>query len=140
MSNYDVVVIGGGIVGAACAAELAGRGRRVALIERGRVASGTSAHCEGNLLVSDKGPGAELELSKLANAAWSKLAGTFRDELGGDFPDIEFEAKGGLVVATTEGEPPRSSTSLQLSAARTSPLSRSRWQRPASSSPGSPTA
>ncbi|MBB2958614.1 NAD(P)/FAD-dependent oxidoreductase [Pseudoclavibacter helvolus] len=103
MSNYDVVVIGGGIVGAACAAELAGRGRRVALIERGRVASGTSAHCEGNLLVSDKGPGAELELSKLANAAWSKLAGTFRDELGGDFPDIEFEAKGGLVVATTEG-------------------------------------
>ncbi|PPG28107.1 FAD-binding oxidoreductase [Pseudoclavibacter sp. RFBB5] len=103
MSSYDVVVIGGGIIGAACAAELAGRGRRVALVERGRVASGTSAHCEGNLLVSDKGPGAELELSKLANAAWSRLANTFRDELGDDFPDIEFEAKGGLVVATTDG-------------------------------------
>ncbi|NYF12846.1 glycine/D-amino acid oxidase-like deaminating enzyme [Pseudoclavibacter sp. JAI123] len=103
MSSYDVVVIGGGIIGAACAAELAGRGRRVVLVERGRVASGTSAHCEGNLLVSDKGPGAELELSKLANAAWSRLANTFRDELGGDFPDIEFEAKGGLVVATTDG-------------------------------------
>ncbi|WP_271986056.1 NAD(P)/FAD-dependent oxidoreductase [Pseudoclavibacter terrae] len=103
MSSYDVVVIGGGIVGAACAAELAGRGRRVALVERGRVASGTSAHCEGNLLVSDKGPGAELELSKLADAAWSKLSGSFREELGDDFPDIEFEAKGGLVVATTDG-------------------------------------
>ncbi|MBF4550221.1 MULTISPECIES: FAD-binding oxidoreductase [unclassified Pseudoclavibacter] len=103
MVRYDVVIIGGGIIGAACAAELAGRGRRVALVERGRVASGTSAHCEGNLLVSDKGPGAELELSKLANAAWSTLAGTFRDELGHDFPDIEFEAKGGLVVATTDG-------------------------------------
>ncbi|WP_371030232.1 NAD(P)/FAD-dependent oxidoreductase [Pseudoclavibacter sp. JSM 162008] len=103
MSSYDVVVIGGGIIGAACAAELAGRGRRVVLVERGRVASGTSAHCEGNLLVSDKGPGAELQLSKLANAAWSRLANTFRDELGDDFPDIEFEAKGGLVVATTDG-------------------------------------
>ncbi|WP_424464812.1 NAD(P)/FAD-dependent oxidoreductase [Pseudoclavibacter helvolus] len=102
MSTYDVVVVGGGIVGAACAAELAGRGRRVALVERGRVASGTSAHCEGNLLVSDKGPGAELELSKLANDAWSMLADGFREELGDRFPDIEFEAKGGLVVATTD--------------------------------------
>ncbi len=102
MNSFDVAVIGGGIIGAAVAAELAGRGRSVALIERGRVASGTSAHCEGNILVSDKGPGPELELAKAAVLDWAAFDVSFRDELGADFPSIEFEPKGGLVVATTE--------------------------------------
>ena len=34
-SDFDIVVLGGGIVGSALAAGLAGRGHRVALIERG---------------------------------------------------------------------------------------------------------
>lgn len=102
METYDVAVIGGGIIGAATAAELAGRGQRVVLVERDRVASGTSAHCEGNLLVSDKGPGAELELAKLGNVHWNDYRHTVREELGEDFPDVEFEPKGGLVVATSD--------------------------------------
>ena len=99
---YDVGIIGGGIVGAAVAAELAGRGRRVVVVERDRVASGTSARCEGNLLVSDKGPGPELEFARLGNALWRAFAASYREELGEDFPSLEFEAKGGLVVATGE--------------------------------------
>ena len=39
---HDVVIIGGGINGAAAAAALAARGARVALLERGDFASGTS--------------------------------------------------------------------------------------------------
>lgn len=99
---YDVGIIGAGIVGAAVAAELAGRGRRVVVIERDRAASGTSARCEGNLLLSDKAPGPELELARLGNAQWQAFASSVRDELGTDFPSLEFEAKGGLVVATSE--------------------------------------
>lgn len=102
MTSFDVAVIGGGIVGAAISAELAGRGRRVVLVERDRVASGTSAHCEGNLLLSDKGPGPELELAKLGHRDWTALQASYRQELGEEFPAIEFEHKGGLVVAASD--------------------------------------
>ena len=40
---FDVIVIGGGITGIGVAREAAGRGLRVALLERGDFGSGTSA-------------------------------------------------------------------------------------------------
>ncbi|HVB50595.1 MAG TPA: glycerol-3-phosphate dehydrogenase/oxidase [Acidimicrobiales bacterium] len=42
-SNYDVVVIGAGMTGAGVAVDAASRGLRVALIDRGDIASGTSS-------------------------------------------------------------------------------------------------
>src|SRR3954465_5993068 len=51
----DVIVVGGGIVGAACAYALAGAGARVRVCERAFVASGSSGACEGNVLAWDKG-------------------------------------------------------------------------------------
>ena len=59
--GYDVVVVGAGIIGAACSYFLARGGLRVAVVERGTVASGTTGAGEGNILVSDKEPGPELE-------------------------------------------------------------------------------
>ena len=56
----DVVVIGAGIVGAACARELAVRGVGVTLVDRGEIASGTTGLGEGNVLASDKDEGPEL--------------------------------------------------------------------------------
>ncbi|GAA2180317.1 FAD-dependent oxidoreductase [Brooklawnia cerclae] len=97
-----VVVIGAGIMGAACARALAQDGHQVTVLERGAVAGQTSSHCEGNLLVSDKGPGMELELAKAARARWPQVAAELAAELGEPLGDIEFEPKGGLVVATTE--------------------------------------
>ncbi|WP_411081040.1 NAD(P)/FAD-dependent oxidoreductase [Streptomyces sp. cmx-18-6] len=88
----DLVVIGAGVVGAACAYYAARAGLSVAVVDRGPVAGGTSGCGEGNLLVSDKGPGPELELARMSLALWSELA----QELPAD---VEFEAKGGLVVA-----------------------------------------
>ena len=41
-NNFDVVIIGGGINGASCAAALSARGAKVALLERGDFASATS--------------------------------------------------------------------------------------------------
>ena len=52
-----IVVIGAGIVGAAAARELARAGHGVTVVERSTAASGTSGRGEGNILVSDKGPG-----------------------------------------------------------------------------------
>lgn len=97
-----IVVVGAGIVGAAAARELARHGHQVTVIERAAAAAGTSGRGEGNVLVSDKGPGPELDLSLLSRRLWPIVARELRDELPVGFPDIEFEPKGGLVVATTE--------------------------------------
>ena len=47
--RYDVVVLGGGIIGCALAEELARQGQRVALIERGRIGAEASAAAAGIL-------------------------------------------------------------------------------------------
>ncbi|MEV6237332.1 FAD-binding oxidoreductase [Lentzea sp. NPDC051838] len=86
----DVVVVGAGIIGAACAQALAARGLDVVVLDRSGPASGTSAAGEGNVLVSDKEPGPELELAVASRALWPSLA-----------DGCEWEEKGGLVVATT---------------------------------------
>jgi glycine/D-amino acid oxidase-like deaminating enzyme len=57
------------------------------------VASGTTSAGEGNILVSDKEPGPELDLALLSVRLWAEL-GTRLD--GGRF---ELDAKGGVVVA-----------------------------------------
>ncbi|MFF5546325.1 NAD(P)/FAD-dependent oxidoreductase [Streptomyces olivaceoviridis] len=92
----DVVVVGAGMTGAACALYAARAGLDVRLVDRGPVAGGTTGAGEGNLLVSDKEPGPELELALLSARLWAELAG----ELGAA---IEYEPKGGLVVASTPG-------------------------------------
>ncbi|MEU1415834.1 FAD-binding oxidoreductase [Streptomyces sp. NPDC005731] len=89
----DVVVVGAGMVGAACALYAARAGLDVALVDRGPVAGGTTGAGEGNLLVSDKEPGPELELALLSLRLWDELAG----ELG---RTVEYEPKGGVVVAS----------------------------------------
>ncbi len=93
--NVDAVVIGAGIVGASCAFFLAQGGLKVALVEREGIASGTSGSGEGNILVSDKEPGAELALAQQGCLAWKELASILPD-------DFEFEEKGGVVVAETD--------------------------------------
>jgi glycine/D-amino acid oxidase-like deaminating enzyme len=83
------------------------RGIATTVIEKSASASGTTAHGEGNILVSDKSPGPELEMALHAASTWPRLAKDLSDELGDDFPSIEFEPKGGIVAATTvEGAGP----------------------------------
>ncbi|WP_330241322.1 NAD(P)/FAD-dependent oxidoreductase [Streptomyces sp. NBC_00525] len=91
----DVVVVGAGVVGAACAYYATRSGLAVAVVDAGPVAGGTTGAGEGNLLVSDKPPGPELALARLSAELWRELAGTLP-------PAIEYERKGGLVVAADE--------------------------------------
>ena len=97
-----VVIIGAGIVGAACARSFARRGAIVTVIDRGTPAGATSAACEGNLLVSDKVPGAELELAKYSLELWHSLSADLAGEIGKPFASIEYQQKGGVVVASGE--------------------------------------
>ena len=94
-SGLRVVVIGAGIVGAACAYYLSRDGHRVTVLDRGAIAGGTSSRGEGNLLVSDKGPGPELELALYSSRLWREIG----DDVGPG--RIELEAKGGVVVAAS---------------------------------------
>jgi glycine/D-amino acid oxidase-like deaminating enzyme len=91
----DVVIIGAGAVGAACAYFAAQSGLRVHVVERGSIAGGTTSACEGNLLVSDKEAGHELDLSLYSQRVW-------REDLAELGPLWEFESKGGLVVSASE--------------------------------------
>lgn len=94
LDGADVVVVGAGIVGAAVAFECAAAGMTVAVVERDQVSGGTTGAGEGNLLVSDKEPGPELDLAMVSLRRWREWAETLD-------ADIEYEPKGGLVVAST---------------------------------------
>jgi D-hydroxyproline dehydrogenase subunit beta len=94
--SADLVVIGAGAVGAACAYFATLAGHRVTVVERGAIASGTSSAGEGNLLVSDKLPGPELDLARYSQRVWTGALA----EHGGLW---EYQPKGGLVVASTAG-------------------------------------
>lgn len=96
-----VAIVGAGIVGAAIARALTRDGHTVTVIERSSAASGTSARGEGNILVSDKGPGPELQLALLSRELWPGAIAQLQEESDGRLPSVEFEPKGGLVVATT---------------------------------------
>lgn len=96
----DVVVIGAGIIGAACAEALSAAGLRVIVLDRGAPAGGTTSGGEGNVLLSDKAPGPELDLAVASRRRWPELLESLRAELGEDLAEVEWEPKGGLVVAT----------------------------------------
>jgi glycine/D-amino acid oxidase-like deaminating enzyme len=92
-----VVVVGAGIIGAACAEALSARGIPVTVLDRGGIAAGTTSRCEGNVLVSDKPAGPELDLVRASRAGWPALLARIEAS-----DDVEWEDKGGLVVATDD--------------------------------------
>ena len=91
----DLLVVGAGIVGAATAYLAARAGLAVTVVDRGVPGGGTSSHGEGNILVSDKELGPELDLALYSNEVW-------RTELLDAGHLWELEPKGGVVVASTE--------------------------------------
>ena len=94
-ATADVVVIGAGAVGSACAYFAARQGLRVHVAERGQIVSGTSSACEGNMITSDKDAGPELELAKYSHALYDTDLAEHRSLW-------EYHLKGGLAVTATE--------------------------------------
>lgn len=91
----DVLVIGAGVIGAATAYFAAQQGLSVTVLDKGLPASGTSSACEGNILVSDKELGPELELTRYSLDVW-------HNDLAEHKKLWEFESKGGIIVASRE--------------------------------------
>lgn len=92
----DILVVGAGIVGAACAAACARAGLKVRVLERGPIAGGTTAAGMGHLVVLDDSEG-QFALTAYSRALWHELAP--------DLPaDVEFDPCGTLWVALDAGE------------------------------------
>ncbi len=92
----DAIVIGAGIVGAACADELARCGLKVLIVEAGEIGGGATAAGMGHIVVMDDSE-AEFALTHYSARLWEELA----DELPSG---AEYTAAGTLWVAADDEE------------------------------------
>ncbi|HTJ93273.1 MAG TPA: FAD-binding oxidoreductase [Pararobbsia sp.] len=74
----DVLIVGAGIVGAACAAELAVRGLRVQVLDEHGIGGGATAAGMGHIVVMHDSP-AEFALSRYSRDLWLALAPELRE-------------------------------------------------------------
>lgn len=93
---YDVVVIGGGIVGAACALECVAAKLSVAIVEARMIGGGATAAGMGHLVVMDDSE-AQFALTRYSQVLWQELS----DELP---RDVEHDACGTIWVAANDEE------------------------------------
>jgi glycine/D-amino acid oxidase-like deaminating enzyme len=93
-TTYDLVVVGAGIVGAACADYARAQGLRVAIIEPGPVGGVATAAAMGHLVAMDDDP-AELALAHYSLGLWEAFV---------DVPQAAFSRCGTLWVASHADE------------------------------------
>ena len=96
MSAPDVIIIGGGIVGAACALECARAGLRVTILEADIVGGGATAAGMGHLVVMDDSE-AQFALTRYSVELWRALAAELPT-------DAEYTNSGTIWVAADEEE------------------------------------
>jgi glycine/D-amino acid oxidase-like deaminating enzyme len=94
--SFDLIIVGAGIVGAACGAECAAAGLKTLVLDRGIVGGGTTAAGMGHIVVMDDSE-AQFALTEYSRRLWLQL----RDHLSAD---VEYEACGTLWVAADDQE------------------------------------
>lgn len=92
----DVVVVGAGVIGAACAAALARDGLHVMLVDAEFAGGGSTGVAMGHIVVLDDSE-AQLSLTAYSRALWSELSPTLP-------PDCEDERRGTLWIAANDAE------------------------------------
>jgi glycine/D-amino acid oxidase-like deaminating enzyme len=93
---YDVVIIGAGIVGSACAAECAREGLSIAIVEAGIIGGGATAAGMGHLVVMDDSE-AQFALTRYSQQLW--------DEISDELPrEVEHDACGTIWIAADDEE------------------------------------
>jgi glycine/D-amino acid oxidase-like deaminating enzyme len=95
----DLVVVGGGIVGAATAYYAARRGARVILVDKGSIAGGQSGQAWGFVRRQGRPPAA-MALMAPGTRMWEGLAAELQ-------ADVEFVREGNLAVAETSSDADR---------------------------------
>ena len=98
MKNYDAIVIGGGVIGTSVAYYLSKTGMKIALLERGDLASGTSSRCDGNVLISDKQPGLDTKMTYTTQLLLKELTKEIPAE------KFDYYQRGSLYVVESEEE------------------------------------
>jgi len=103
MSAFDVTVVGGGLVGAAIAYGLSGKGLKTAILDEGDVAHRASRGNFGLVWVQGKGHGRpEYTAWTLTSAGlWHDFASQLKDETG---IDVEHANDGGVVLNLSAAE------------------------------------
>lgn len=96
MASFDVIVIGAGIIGCACALECVQAGLRVGIVERDVPGGGATAAGMGHVVVMDDSP-AQLALTVYSRSLW-------RDLLTSLPRSVEYESRGTVWVAADEEE------------------------------------
>jgi sarcosine oxidase subunit beta len=91
----DVIIIGGGIIGAATAYYLSKHKIKTILVEKNDLASGTSGACDGCIFMQSKKPGRHLKLALQS----AKLYQTLAEELQ---CDIGYKQSGGMILIERE--------------------------------------
>jgi len=94
--SSDVVIVGAGIVGAACAREFAREGMSVTLIESETIGGGATAAGMGHIVVMDDSQ-PQFALTRYSQQLWHEIA----EDLPGD---CEYESCGTIWVAADEEE------------------------------------
>ncbi|WP_018923052.1 NAD(P)/FAD-dependent oxidoreductase [Salsuginibacillus kocurii] len=97
MNHREIVIIGGGIIGAAIAYYTSRAGYEVTVLEKNALASGTSSKCDGNILAIDKDPGFDSQMSVVSQDLVKELT----NEL--DIP-FEYRNPGSILVCENEDE------------------------------------
>lgn len=93
----EMLVVGGGVVGGAIAYNLAKRGREVTLLERGELAGGASGGNLGQISITDREAGFELD--------WAlRSLDLYREYEAEGWLKADFEQTGGLFVLGSAGE------------------------------------
>src|SRR5579863_5773649 len=95
-ATYDAVIVGAGIVGAACAYECARRGMKIAVVDRDVVSGGTTGAGMGHIVVMDDSE-AQFALTRFSQTLWNDLAPELPE-------DVEYDRCGTIWVATDEEE------------------------------------
>lgn len=93
---YDVLIIGAGIVGAACAAACASEGLEVGIVEADIVGGGATAAGMGHLVVMDDSE-AQFALTRYSQTLWRRLS----EQLPAD---VEYDGCGTIWVASDADE------------------------------------
>ena len=109
--DYDVIIIGGGLVGVSIAWGLSTCGQRIAVIDEGDVANRAARANFGLVWSSSKGLGnaAYSQWSRLSTANWHQLAAELKAETG---VDTGFVQSGGFSIRLTSTELERGITSM----------------------------
>lgn len=94
--SYDIIIVGAGIVGAACAMECAKAGLRTLVLDRGPISGGTTAAGMGHLVVMDDSE-AQFALTSYSRRLWHEIRPRLTRE-------VEFDACGTLWVAADSEE------------------------------------